>query len=77
MHFCAEWDGLLISCEDAEFEVCRCFGAPSVYVIPTKAGLWRTVKMSERRFRRWRAAYAAWWKAKGNRLSISPEMWMP
>lgn len=75
MHFCPEWDGLLISCEDMEAECCSCFPV-RVYVIPLKSGMWRTVKMSERRYRRWRSAYRAWYAARGHRLAISPEMWM-
>jgi hypothetical protein len=61
----------------------------NVHVIPLKNGLWRTVHvggeprviegavwLSELTFARWERAYDAWWARKGERLSISPEMWM-
>ncbi len=46
-----------------------------VHVIPRKAGDWRTVVMSPRRYRWWRRAWRAWYRAKGCRLERSPEMW--
>lgn len=46
-----------------------------VVVIPLKSGNWKTVVMSDDRYRRWYAAYRRWWNSKGHRLSISPEMW--
>lgn len=47
----------------------------TVYVIPLKNGMWRTVPMTPQRYERWRLAYRRWWATKGHRLAISPEMW--
>lgn len=48
----------------------------TVYVIPLKNGLWRTVRMTLARHKWWECAYREWWNRKGNRLAVSPEMWM-
>jgi hypothetical protein len=48
----------------------------AVHVIPLKNGLWRTVMMTPSRAAWWQRAYDAWWAKKGNRLAISPEMWV-
>jgi hypothetical protein len=34
------------------------------------------VRLSPAMYARWEAAYAAWWERKGERLAISPEMWV-
>jgi len=47
-----------------------------VHVIPLKNGLWRAVFMSDHRYEWWNRAYGEWFKRKGNRLAISPEMWV-
>jgi hypothetical protein len=48
----------------------------SVHVIPLKNGLWRVVSMTPDRAAWWHRAYDEWWNRKGNRLAISPEMWV-
>jgi hypothetical protein len=63
--------------------------SPGVHVIPLKNGCWRVVRvggdpafqagsvwLSIPAYQRWERAYAEWWNRKGNRLSVSPEMWV-
>jgi hypothetical protein len=61
----------------------------NVHVIPLKNGCWRVVHvggaplviegavwLSEAMLARWRDAWVRWWSSKGERLDISPEMWI-
>jgi len=60
-----------------------------IVTLPLKNGTWRNVHVSEQPYdvegtvwlspkmmSQWAAAYRIWWEKKGNRLAISPEMWM-
>ena len=49
---------------------------PVVHVIPLKNGLWRAVRMTSERYARWKSAWDHWFALKGERLAISPEMWI-
>lgn len=45
----------------------------TIYVIPLKNGLWRTVRMSPARHARWELCYRRWWATTGHRLAVLVE----
>jgi hypothetical protein len=60
-----------------------------IRIIPLKNGCWRVVQVSDnahpikgavrlspQAYARWTVAYQEWWERKGQRLAISPEMWV-